>query len=68
MRIVLKIILTFVALFFTSWLIGLGGTAALHTILIFSMMAAIVAIWRYNPEKKNETTLNNIDKTELNKK
>ena len=73
MRIVLKIALSIVAFFILVIINGLitdNGriNLMLSRILGLGMFAAIVAVWRYNPEKKKETALTNIDETPLNKK
>lgn len=72
MRIILKIILTIVAFIIATFLIGVIKDAsgretpgALGLVIGAGLVAGIVAIWKYNPDKENQQ--NNIDKHQLDK-
>ncbi len=80
MRTVLKIILIFVALMVGGLLIalikegsgrgsnspGVGGPIGI--IVTLAMMAGIRAIWKYSPEKKDDNSISDNDKHQLDKK
>lgn len=70
MRIVLKILLSFVALIIAIPLFDVTkNVPVLKLTLLAGIVAAIAAIWKYNPEKnktKNENS--NDDKYKLDKK
>ena len=72
MRVIIKIILTFVVIFAAIPLsFFVKQVPFLNLILIAGLVAGIVAIWKYDPDKKNESNdiekSDNADKHQLDK-
>ena len=72
MRTILKIVLTIVAFILATFLIGVLKDAGdsdspgiLGLTIGAGLVAGIIAIWKYNPDKGNQQ--NNIDKHQLDK-
>lgn len=66
MKVTIKIILTFVALMLTTPLFALTKEIPIFKIVILGgLVAGITAIWKYNPDKNQETGDN--DKHTLDK-
>jgi len=67
MRTLIKIVLTFVALVIATPIFAVTKEVpALKLILLAGLVAGIVAIWKYNPNKKDE--LDETDKHQLDKR
>lgn len=57
MRVVLKIVLSFVVLMIATPISAAAKQAPfLNLILVAGIVGALIAIWKYNPDKKNQTT------------
>jgi hypothetical protein len=72
MRTVIKIILTIVALFIATPIFALTKEVPfLKLILTAGLVGGLIAIWRYNPDKKSESTevtkTDDVDKHQLDK-
>ena len=72
MRVIIKITLTFAVIFVAIPLSFFAKQVPfLNLILIAGVVAGITAIWKYNPDKKNESNdiekFDNADKHQLDK-
>lgn len=57
MRVVLKIVLSFVVLMIATPISAAAKQAPfLNLILVAGIVGALIAIWKYNPDKKDQTT------------
>lgn len=69
MKIIIKIILSFIALIIATPIFAIvKEVPALKLVLLAGLVAGITAIWKYNPDKKNENKSNEIDKHQLDKR
>lgn len=68
MKVVIKIVLTFVALIVaTPIFAATKDVPALKLVLTAGLLAGIIAIWKYNPDKPEEKKVNVEDKHQLDK-
>jgi len=57
MRVVLKVVLSFVVLMIATPISAAAKQVPfLNLIVIAGIVGAFIAIWKYNPDKKDETT------------
>jgi len=57
MRVVLKIVLSFVVLMIATPISAAAKQVPfLNLIVIAGIVGALIAIWKYNPDKKDQTT------------
>lgn len=69
MRVIIKIVLTFVALIIATPIFAITKEAPILKLLLFAgFIAGIIAIWKYNPDKKVENKLDETDKHQLDKR
>ena len=68
MRTIVKIILTFVVLIIATPIFDVAKEVPImKLVLLAGIVAGIVAIWKYNPDKNDGNNTDDIDKHQLDK-
>lgn len=69
MRVVIKIVLSFVAFVIAIPIFAVTKEVPiLKLVLLAGLVAGITAIWKYNPDKKDENKSGETDKHQLDKR